>query len=165
MIYSETSIYRSVMYRFPSSSVQFLCSLDKSYLNYRNKTRISRSSFSRIYWSEFLMPKNVNPGLIVFEKGQHHTHKYWYTSVVVTAVDGFGTWCSKLQFWLCTMRPWRVLLTYDELEGRGGWREPDPAGKTFLYVSVNVIDTETMLFSWLITFLKRSIANWTWQWK
>jgi hypothetical protein len=28
-------------------------------------------------------------------------------------------------------------LPGNELEGKGGWREPGPAGKTFLYVSVN----------------------------
>jgi hypothetical protein len=42
MIYSETSIYRSVMYRFPGSNDKFLCPLDKSYLNYRNRTHINR---------------------------------------------------------------------------------------------------------------------------
>jgi hypothetical protein len=47
-IYSETSIYRSQIYRFPGSFVQFLWSLNKSYLNYGNKTRIDRSSMVRI---------------------------------------------------------------------------------------------------------------------
>jgi hypothetical protein len=47
MIYSEASIYRSVMYRIPGSTVQFLWSLDKSYLNYRNKTPINRSTIYR----------------------------------------------------------------------------------------------------------------------
>jgi hypothetical protein len=44
MIYSETSIYRSRKYRFPGSTIQFLWSLNKSYLNYGNKTRINRYS-------------------------------------------------------------------------------------------------------------------------
>jgi hypothetical protein len=47
MIYSDTSIYRSRMYRFPGSIVQFLWSLNKSYLNYGNKTRINPSSIYR----------------------------------------------------------------------------------------------------------------------
>jgi hypothetical protein len=64
--YSETSSYR-----FPGSIVQFLWSLNNSYLNYGNKTRIDRS--------EFLVPMNVNPALIVFKKVQHHTNvsKHW----------------------------------------------------------------------------------------
>jgi hypothetical protein len=45
--YSETSIYRSRIYRFPESIVQFLWSMNKSYLNYGNKTRIDRSSIYR----------------------------------------------------------------------------------------------------------------------
>jgi hypothetical protein len=43
-LYSETSIYPSWMYRMLGSIVQFLWSLNKTYLNYRNKTRINRSS-------------------------------------------------------------------------------------------------------------------------
>jgi hypothetical protein len=43
-MYSETSIYRSQMYRFPGSIVQFLRSLSESYLNYGNKTGINRLS-------------------------------------------------------------------------------------------------------------------------
>jgi hypothetical protein len=46
-LYSETLICRSRMYRFPRSIVQFLWSLNKSYLNYGNKTRINRSSIYR----------------------------------------------------------------------------------------------------------------------
>jgi hypothetical protein len=73
--YSETSIYHSRMYRFPGSIVRILWSLNKSYLNYENKTHIPffDLSFSHIYWSEFLVPKNFNPGLIVFKEEQH-TH-------------------------------------------------------------------------------------------
>jgi hypothetical protein len=46
-MYDETLIYRSQMYCFPGSIVQFLWSLNKSYLNYGNKTCISRSSIYR----------------------------------------------------------------------------------------------------------------------
>jgi hypothetical protein len=35
--YSETSIYRSQIIRFPESIVHFLWSLSESYLNYGNK--------------------------------------------------------------------------------------------------------------------------------
>jgi hypothetical protein len=42
--YSETLIYHSWMCRFPGSIVQFLSSLNKSYLNYGNKTCINCSS-------------------------------------------------------------------------------------------------------------------------
>jgi hypothetical protein len=66
--YSETSIYRSRIYSFPGSIVQFLWSLNKSYLNYGINPHRSffDLSFSRIYRSEFLVPMNVNPALIVF---------------------------------------------------------------------------------------------------
>jgi hypothetical protein len=47
ILYSETSIYRSRIYRFPGSVVQFRWSLNKSDLNYGNKTRIDRSSIYR----------------------------------------------------------------------------------------------------------------------
>jgi hypothetical protein len=44
VIYSETSICRSWIIRFPGFVVQFLWSLSESYLNYGNKTLISHSS-------------------------------------------------------------------------------------------------------------------------
>jgi hypothetical protein len=47
-------------------------------------------------WSEFLVPKNINPGLIIFKKDQHYTHKFQYTSVVVKVVDVFGRWCEQV---------------------------------------------------------------------
>jgi hypothetical protein len=77
--YSETSIYRSRMYRFTGSNVQFLRSLSESYLNYGNKTlhqSFLEFSFSRIYWAEFLVLTKVNLGLIVFKKEQHHTQMF-----------------------------------------------------------------------------------------
>ena len=41
--YSETSIYCSRMYHLFGSIVQFLQSLNESYLNYGNKTHINHS--------------------------------------------------------------------------------------------------------------------------
>jgi hypothetical protein len=29
--------------------------------------------FPDLFWSEFLVPTKINPGLIVFKKEQHHT--------------------------------------------------------------------------------------------
>jgi hypothetical protein len=45
--YSETSICRSQIIRFPRSVIQFLWSLSESYLNYGNKTLINSSSSYR----------------------------------------------------------------------------------------------------------------------
>jgi hypothetical protein len=37
-----------------------------------------------------------------------------------------------------------------ELEGKGGWREPGPAGKTLLYVSVNHFNSHFLLVEYTV---------------
>jgi hypothetical protein len=119
------------MYRFSGSIVQVLWSLNKSYLNYGDKTCISHSLICCFPTSvgQNFVPKKVNPGLIVLRKSITHTNTHTKVSkhrLVVTAVDVFGMKCSKLQFGLCTVSCALHIATLhtsyllnNELEGKG----------------------------------------------